>query len=742
MTASIEGKLSPLFRLALKSGSPEAVLLHLKRGEPANGRDSRGLTPLMLAAVTGRFEVCGALLQEGADRAIVNPAGKTASDLAREYGYDSLGQFLYPVSLTEPVSLQIATPDIQILKVQVINVEPDEAEQWESSPTLSFPVAPSVLHAGHADLQHFRVGIHAEESFEYSLEVGSFTVASDIAPVALMQAPNADDQPMDEMFGWVIENADVVPSHDASCVKAALEVQHSISIHRRRNTDYDWSAVEFDLPDPPSRPSLCMYEDVRQIGQLFATGLKNGRVSLAQIDLAIESDSGRDNQRSRIVVERVLGDLEILFEEDALLTGSERVDEPTEDLSDVLDLLVTDLVEPPSIADGYLIEARSIELLDKNGEERLGRRMDGALAALARALVSLKPVTWGRIFPARQAPVVAPEDDDEDDSESDTKDFPFAEELEFDNDGAGQPAAFRTYVTGLRAGAPECGRDMAVPRPDPATMTFFESIAGDLEPASGAEIQSAIRSYFTARDQLVTANLRLVISIAQVYRYAGLPFEDVIQSGNIGLLRAAERYDFRRGFKFSTYATWWIRQGITRTLMDTVRLIRLPVHLGERVRAMERILRDHDFGNSLPLTVAGIAAQMSLSERAVLGLLRADVKIVSLEDCGTPAAPETPSVLAIQDIVADPVQTASLQSLRRLIAQLMEDFAPRERIVISVRFGLDGGDSMTLDEIARQFNVTRERVRQIEAKAIRKFQQRSRIEMLAPYEHSILISER
>jgi RNA polymerase primary sigma factor len=257
--------------------------------------------------------------------------------------------------------------------------------------------------------------------------------------------------------------------------------------------------------------------------------------------------------------------------------------------------------------------------------------------------------------------------------------------------------------------------------------------AGRLERTAADVLTSSIAAYETARDRLVTANLRLAISLAHKYRYSGLPLEDLIQEANIGLMRAAERFDFRRGFKFSTYATWWIRQGISRSVQDTSRIIRVPVHQGDKINIVNRARRELEYGRAAEVRAAEIANHLSLSLREVQRIIRSDIGVVSFDDCGPGLEPYTPDPSSIIDPISDPSQTSCDRSLTAAIARMLAELDERGREVVIARFGFDGAGGKSLEEVGQKFGVTRERIRQIEAKVLSKFRHTSRIEVLAPY---------
>ncbi|HEY2981509.1 MAG TPA: sigma-70 family RNA polymerase sigma factor [Anaerolineales bacterium] len=260
-----------------------------------------------------------------------------------------------------------------------------------------------------------------------------------------------------------------------------------------------------------------------------------------------------------------------------------------------------------------------------------------------------------------------------------------------------------------------------------------ELLSGRGAIAARRRIEPIIQDGVLAREHLIKANTRLVVSIAKHYMGRGVAFLDLIQEGNLGLMKAVEKYDYKRGFRFSTYATWWIRQTISRAVADQARTIRVPVHMTDRIRQMYRVNRELEQKHGRQPTVEEIAKELKLTVQKVQWIMKVSWLPLSLE---SPVGDDEDSELGHfieDDLTPTPLQSAYQSMLKDKLEEVLTTLSPREARILRLRFGLDDGNSYTLEEVGRKFGLTRERIRQIEGRALRRLRHPRRARQLKDY---------
>jgi len=261
----------------------------------------------------------------------------------------------------------------------------------------------------------------------------------------------------------------------------------------------------------------------------------------------------------------------------------------------------------------------------------------------------------------------------------------------------------------------------------------LKKLAIDAPPATRQKLLDAIEDGKEARNHLIKANTRLVVSIAKKYMARGVPFLDLIQEGNLGLMKAVEKFDYTRGFRFSTYATWWIRQTITRAIADQGRTIRVPVHMSDRIRRLYRVARQLEQDNGCKPSAEEIAQEMNLDPRKVQWMLRVSWRPLSLEH---PVGEDEDSELGnfIEDLATPtPTQSSHQNMLHERVEAVLNTLSEREARILRMRFGLLNGRCYTLEEVGQKFGLTRERIRQIEGKALRRLRHPCRSRLLRDF---------
>ena len=426
-----------------------------------------------------------------------------------------------------------------------------------------------------------------------------------------------------------------------------------------------------------SLPAAQLIQSNERLKELFIKGKRHGKLESSELSDVLD---GMDLESEKLdMIYDSLEKLSIEITTEAFLPDvNAEIDPPLEEIAEIEE---EELVDPNALVDSfniddpvrmYLKEIGKVSLLSAEGEIELA----SAISAGNKAKATL--IAWEKANGQAVEPVLDAED-------------PVGE--------------------------------IEIPEEEVANLT-----EKDLE-----ELRKTVKAGESAKQKLAEANLRLVVSIAKRYAGRGMLFLDLIQEGNLGLIKAVEKFDYTKGYKFSTYATWWIRQAITRAIADQARTIRIPVHMVETINKVIRVSRQllQELGHDP--TPEEISAQMNMPVDKVREILKIAQEPVSLE---TPIGEEEDSHLG--DFIPDegasePSEAASCTPRKEQLVEVLSTLTPREEKVLKLRFGIEDGRTRTLEEVGKEFNVTRERIRQIEAKALRKLRHPSRSKKLKDF---------
>jgi RNA polymerase primary sigma factor len=675
--------LNPLFKMSVLSGVQAAVRLHIHRGLEINAFDEKGRSPLLLAASKGHIEICRILLEAGADPRIQDSDGNDALTIALTKKMDSL---------------------VELLR-ESLSVLDQHAEWCEKK-----------LHVENIDLSE-----SADETFD--------------------------------PFAWEIdEYSPPLPPQDDEFLAMVSAIQRDISAHTPIDNDEDWSDVDIDLPISQRNHRRVWNEEIRnEVLCLFLVALQESHASHRWIeDVALDNKGDSDPEfEGRLVF--ILEELGVIVDDIEWL----QPDIPpslVEDMEDIanealsfLSELTSQNVEPQRLYEKDM--AKIVSLLSREDEAKLGsiieKGLEEALIAIAGSVpaiteilcvadkIQLNEIPLGSMVNRETS--IQPEHD-----------TPVEDIFHFQEDNEGiseEPTPDLTvHIETIRNLLPHLSKEnnhimLDSLREVRLSWAFLEDLCNRLgqsktDPIAHSALAFALDKVTRAKSLMVESNLRLVYSIARKYVHRGLSFLDLIQEGNLGLIKAAEKFDYRRGFKFSTYATWWIRQSITRAIADQARLIRVPVHMAESVNQVGHARDRIEQTTGLTADAANIARQLSIPIEKVTKALRASSEIVPIDSL---IIDDATNVEFFISAASGPEESAMQIALHDELERMLDTLNSKESEVLRLRFGLNENEEQTLEEIGQVFMVTRERIRQIEAKALHKLRYPSRAESLRDF---------
>lgn len=499
--------------------------------------------------------------------------------------------------------------------------------------------------------------------------------------------------------GWEAEADQIAPAGDENLIRLAAAVNSEISAHRVINTDTNWDELDLYLPESINIRSED-FDWLSRLKLLFGIAIKEGSVPSQLVNKICEDEYGIVDERLFENISRVLYDLAAQLDErigcgisdwhHETSSADELVDEAVSRVED----LSTNTTDPLK---HYIKDMRSRLLLDGEQEVILGKEIEistnDAMEILSRWPEAL------RLIVEQCAPIKAELDAEHDEDDGD-EEFEGLDEV---LDVIEQPAKIRKLLLSVGLSRGELLK---------LSMTLSDD-QSDLANAFKASLSSGEK----ARNTMITSNLRLVLSIARQYAWSSLPFEELIQVGNIGLMKAVDKWDWKRGFKLSTYATWWIKQSISKEIADSESLIRVPVHLQEKLRKAKREVLKGEKLIAPSIFADEIAKRMGGAPERVNRLLAIQEGPVSFDDEDF----DQNSSQSYMEIAGDmdPASLYEKTDTRNAIVKILERLKERDRNIVAMRFGVNSDEPSTLEECGQAFGLTRERVRQVEAKAFK-----------------------
>ena len=686
-----------IIRMAVLNDVRDTISLYVRRGGNVNVVDNNGCSLLMLAASRGHAGICKLLIDAGANLNVTDNQGHDALAIAVNNGYTEIAEMLH---------------------------------------------------------KHI---IHSEMTLNLS-EVGSSTAQD------LVEA-NQDEF---DLSDWEEYEETPPPPVDNTYMTAAAKLQHEISGHVPINTDEDW-LDEIDLPEVQRkhlRKSVFSEDTQVSLHELMLNGLRYGYVPHSRVEQAAYDGNGKIDEAlvSRLML--TIGQLGIIIIEEPsewwYSVTNDEIDEETESTIDEAITFFEKLHSNDNAPDRYYSgdiarsplgkRLTSVEViaLTKTLSKTMEASRNAAVAILARSAVAIAEII--RISKAIESGKVRPDfmlekkiafatlEVDESEYGEDEEQTP----IEYENhedDGmelVESPQDFFKIIKELQGKLSKNSADrLEILHKLPLRWSFFNYLLVILggskqEKENYAALKSSLDTANQAKCRMTEVNLRLVIPIAKKYQHRGLPYLDLIQEGNIGLMKAVEKFDYHRGFKFSTYATWWIRQAITRAIADQGNLIRVPVHMVEKINKLGRITRQFIEDTGYEPGLGSLAQKMETSEQDVQKMLKIPRMPVSWDTL------DEGENYPLQDLIADsqatlPFDHVAMLNLQETIEQILSGFSDREANVLRMRFGIGMDDELTLEEIGKRYDLTRERIRQIEAKALKRLRYPSRSKPLESF---------
>lgn len=776
--SELKSSLNRLLRMAAVNGAESAIRIHIARGDDLNARDHNGFTPLMLSAWKNRAGACQLLIDAGADPTLVGPHDQDAFNIAKSA--NSLDAALI---IHGALGATAAHPIAHVGGEPVLGPIDYVAAPAPQVDSIQFKAQALAFQSGECDLPVD--GPVQEQDGSYDIEDSHSKVlaiwTAPAPPAELDELGGQRDAPADlfshgdlldfDRLQWDGEAELPPPKNDPTLSTAAAALHKQIAGHSPIDTSSDWDDFDFALPNA-SAPFLSS-EDAEARARLrlmYLRAIREGSVPMQLVmGIAASTFQCQDGGAVQLLVASInhLGaEVDERYEyanESEDYTVHVNPDESPEE-----DALVSDAIAQIVAIDAdknaplrlYMKEAQRGRLIDAAEEVLFAKAMekgvDAAIDALAGWPLGIKrilegaqavrlgsrPLSWihsHHLDEGKDQSVL--ESDEAVPSAGSGHEVRGVNNLDHDDSNSVANRASEPFfvavdrLASLPLGRIQSDSQWRVAREVITSLSLsrgfllalMESAKGDAAEAAGL-FACSIHSYQNARTGLTNANLKLVYFVAKKYLYSGLPLDDLIQEGNLGLLKAVDKYDWRRGFKFSTYATWWIRQSVSRFVADFSRTIRIPVHFHESVQQFRRDFEaQQDVIGQLP-SAEHMSNVLGLPKRKIEILMCADLEPVPIDD------------LTIDHLIAidrqaeystlDPFDECYVKQMCIAVQRVVSALSKRDAQIIRMRYGLDSTDSLSLEEIGGRFQVTRERIRQIEVEAIKQLRRLIKSEVL------------
>jgi RNA polymerase primary sigma factor len=711
MTATPQS-VNRFFKMAVLTGVASSVRLHIDRGDDLNARDDKGLTLLMIAASRNKAEICRLLLAANADATLLDPAGRDARTIAKMAG-----------------AIEACT----VLEPERQNANPLPRETEETEATNS----------------HWSETESRENIFE--------------GLPAFMSGEDSNDF---DLSSWIAEEDAAPPCGNPLLVVPAVTIHHSISEHSPIDDSIDWDQLDVDLPcfaAPVERIEDAEKRD--RLRLLLTRAMREGSVPLQAVeDMCLDDDQAHNLDAERLLIQTIndLGaecDERFEYESDSdsfrvFVAPSVSADE-TENVDEALryfDGFTADSSSTSQFRDlhrEFLLTASEEIALAQTMEASFEAALD-ALAAWPSGIAALladcklvasniKSIEW--IVSTTNDPEIGEErveleDATDADTDAETGEVPeqsllaSSEEEEPIQDSTSLHAKAKELSLMLQSNAVKDEHwnairaaltAMAIQRS--YLLSFVDDHHLDNHLSAKLFVKALIRQR-QARDRMTLANLRLVRAHAKRFLNSGMELDDLIQEGNIGLLKGVDRFDWRKGFRFSTYATWWIRQRISRAVADKSRMIRLPVHVYQTALRVDQAALQWQKEHGEQPSSDQLSTSLGIRRWKIDAMRRGKEPFLSLETCGIDEM--IPPNVSQRFIHPDPSAIAVSRELQKRLGDVLSTLSPREEKITRLRFGIGVDREHTLEELGSLFDLTRERIRQIEAKALRALRHPSR----------------